>query len=131
MAMRRHHLLDQHGELRALERRAFGRQRGELAHDVAAALRLLAQQLHVVGIGRVGPERALQLLRDDRDGRERRAELVRGRGREPVELREMLLAREHQLRRGQRVRHQTAFLGDLPRIGADEDDRHEVRNPDR
>ena len=49
---------------------------------------------------------------------------MRGRGREPVELREMLLAREHQLGRGQRVGHQPAFLGDLPRVGADEDDRH-------
>ena len=62
---------------------------------------------------------------------ERRAELVRGGGREPVELREMLLAREHQLGRGERVRHQAALLGDLPRIGADEHDRHQVRDPDR
>ena len=32
------------------------------------------------------------------------AEFMRGRGRKPVELRQMLLARQHQLRRGQRVR---------------------------
>ena len=39
--------------------------------------------------------------------------------------------REHELRRGERVRHQAALLGHLPRIGADEHDRHHVRDPDR
>ena len=53
-------------------------------------------------------------LGDHRDGGERRAELVRGGGREPVELREMLLARQHQLGRRQRVGELARFLGDLP-----------------
>ena len=59
--------------------------------------------------GDVGRDRVGQLLGDHRDGRERRAELVRGGGRQPVELRQMLLARQHQLGRGQRVGH-------LPRL---------------
>ena len=52
-----------------------------------------------------------ELLGDHRDGGERRAELVGGGGREPVELREMLLARQHQLGRRQRV----GELARLPR----------------
>ena len=103
---------------------------GQLGQDVAAALRLLAQQPHVVGVRRVRLERALQLLGDHRDGRERRAELVRGGGRKPVELRQMLLARQHQFGRGQRLGDLPAFLGDLPRIDADEADREQDREPD-
>ena len=61
--------------------------------------------------GAFGGDRALQLLGDHRDGRQRRAELMRGGGGKPVELREMLLARQHQLGRGQRV----GELARLPR----------------
>ena len=53
IAMRRHDLLDQRGQRHAVERLAAGGQLGELGEDVAAALRLLAQQPHVVGVRRV------------------------------------------------------------------------------
>ena len=69
-------------------------------------------------------------LRDHGDGRERRAELVRGRGRETVELGQMLLARQHQLGRRERVGELPRLLGDLPRIDADEADREQDREPD-
>ena len=67
-------------------------------------------------------DRVLQFLGDHRDGRQRRAELVRGGGGEPVELREMLLARQHQFGGGQRVGELARFLGDLPGVDADEAD---------
>ena len=129
VAVRRDHLLDQRRQRHAVERLA-ARQLVELGQDVAAALRLLAQQPHVVGVRRVRLDGALQLLGDHRDGRERRAELVRGGGGEPVELRERLLARQHQLGRGQRLGELPAFLGDLPGVDADEADREQDREPD-
>ena len=89
-------------------------QLGELGQDGAAALRLLVQQPDVLGVLGIRLDRALELLRDHRDGGERRAELVRGGGGEPVELREMLLAREHELGRGERVGELARLLGELP-----------------
>ena len=62
----------------------------------------------------------VELLGDQRDGGERRAELVRGGGGEAVELREMLLARQHQLGRGQRLGELARFLGDAPGVDAGE-----------
>ena len=56
----------------------------------------------------------VELLGDERDGGERRAELVRGGGREPVELRQVLLAREHELGRRERVRELARLLGHPP-----------------
>src|SRR5262249_60106982 len=117
------------GELYAVERPTRGRQLGKLGENLPAALRLLAQQLDVVRIGRARLEHALELLDDDRDGGERRAELVRGGGREAVELREVLLAREHQLGGGERVGEQARFLGDLPSIDANEAEREQEREP--
>ena len=130
IAVRRHHLLDQRGERHAVERLAAGREFGELAQNVAAARRLLAQQPHVLAMRRVGGDRVLQLLGDHRDGRQRRAEFVRGGGGQAVELREMLLARQHQFGGGQRVGELARFLGDLPGIDADESDGEQEREPD-
>ena len=129
VAVRRHHLFDQRRQRHAVERLA-GREFRQLGQDVAAALRLLAQQPHVVHMRRVRLQRQLQLLDDHRNGRERRAELVGGRGRKPVELRQMLLAREHELGRGQRLGDLPALFGDLPGIDADEADREQDRKPD-
>ena len=128
--MRRHHFLDQGRKLGAVERLARGGELGELGQNLAAALRLLAQQLDVLGMGGGGLERALELAHHHRNGRERRAELVRGGGSEAVELREVLLAREHQLGRGERVGQEPRLLGDLPRVGADHPERHQEREPD-
>ncbi len=61
--------------------------------------------------GEFGLDRTLELGRDHRDGGERRAELMRGRGGEPVELGEMLLAREHELGGGKRVGQLPRFFG--------------------
>ena len=80
--------------------------------------------------GESGLERALQLLGDHRDGGERRAELVRGGGGEAVELRQVLLARQHEFGRRQRIGELARFFGDLPRIDADEADREQDREPD-
>ena len=103
---------------------------GELGEDIAAARRLFAQQPHVVAMRRVGGNRILQLLGNHRNSRQRRAEFVRGGGRQSVELREMLLARQHQFGGGQRVGELARFLGDLPSIDADEADGEQDREPD-
>ena len=49
----------------------------------------------------VGGKLALELLRHDRDRRQRRAELVRGGGGETIERVQLLLARQHEVGRGQ------------------------------
>ena len=64
-----------------------------------------------------------ELLGHERDGGERRAQFVRGRGRQAVELGEMLLAREHQLGRGERLGELARLLGHPPGIDADEGER--------
>ena len=61
---------------------------------------------------------------------ERRAELVRGGRREPVELGQVLLALEHDLGRRQRLGELARFLDDLPLIDADVADAQEQREPD-
>ena len=55
---------------------------------------------------------------------------MRGRGREAVDLRQMLLARQHQLGRGERIGQLPLLFGDLARIDADEEDREQDREPD-
>ena len=82
----------------------------------AAALDLLAQELQVLGDRPVLRQRVVELLGDERDGGERRAELVRGRGGEAVELGQVLLAGEHQLGRGERLGELARLLGDPPGI---------------
>ena len=84
----------------------------------------------------IGPSagRSLQLVGDQRDRGQRRAELVGRRRRQPVELREMLLARQHQLRRGQRLAELARLLRDPPGIDADERERRagwRTRSPAR
>ena len=106
------------GEMRL----ALRRQAGQTLQDLAAALALRAQQRHVLAHIRVVAERALHLLGDQRDGGERRAELVRGGGGEAVERREMLLALQHQFGRGERVGEQARFLGDAEGVDGGEGD---------
>ena len=59
---------------------------------------------------------AAELLRHERDGGERRAELVGGRGGEAVELRQVLLAGEHHLGRGERLRELARLLRHAPSV---------------
>ena len=73
-------------------------------------------------VARVVAERPLHLLGDQRDGGKRRAELVRGRRRQPVERRQMLLALQHQFGGVERVGEQPRLLGDAPGIDAGEGD---------
>ena len=78
-AMRRHHLLDQMAQGQAGDDEiVLLAAAGELRQDVAAALGLRAQQqqILVVRIRRLGV--AHQLLGHHRDGRQRRAEPMRG-----------------------------------------------------
>ena len=56
-------------------------------------------------------------------------QLVGGGGRQPVELGEVLLARQHQLGRRERVGEQARLFGDEPGVDADEADRHQDRDP--
>ncbi len=70
-----YHLLDQRRQRHAVEGLARG-QLGQLREDVAAALRLLAQQPHVVDVRRIRLDGALKLLGDHRNRGQRRAELV-------------------------------------------------------
>ncbi len=80
----------------------LGRERGQFAENVAATLRLAAQEGHVLGIGAALRQFALQFLRHEGEmvasGVPSSVRASRG---QPVERREMLLAREHQLGRGQ------------------------------
>ena len=73
---------------------------------------------------------ARELVGDERDRGERRAELVRRRGGEAVERREMLLALQHQLGRGQRVGELARLLRDAERVEGHEDQRADERHPD-
>src|SRR5829696_8434155 len=105
-------------------------ERGQLRQDAAAALDLLAQELEVVGHRPLLRQGVVELLRHERDRRERRAELVRGGGGEAVELRQVLLAGEHPLGRGERLGELARLLGDAPGIDADEGDAEQDRRPD-
>ena len=128
MTMRRHGVLDQSRKRHAIERLAGGKF-GDLRENLAAALRLLTQQFHVIGIRRVRLERAFNFAHHHGDGGERRAKFMSRRGGKSVELREVLLARQHKLRRRQRIRKLARLLGDLPRIDADITDRQQRREP--
>src|SRR6516162_2383792 len=66
IAVRRHRFLDQ-GRKRHTVERLTRRQFGDLGQNLTAALGLLAQQLDVLGVGRAGLERALDLADHDRD----------------------------------------------------------------
>ena len=125
----RHRLFDQCRERRAVEGLAC-RQFGDLRQYLAAALGLFAQQFDILGIGRAGLERPFDLADHHGDGREWRAELVRGGGGQAVELGQMLLARQHQFGRGERIGELARFLGDLPRVNADIADGEQDREPD-
>ena len=72
----------------------------------------------------------LQLARNQEDRRQRRAEFVRGGGGKAVDLGQMLLARQHQFGRRQRVGKLARLLGDLERIEAGDADREHDREPD-
>ena len=52
-----------------------------------------------------------------------------GGGSKPVELRKVLLACEHELGGGERIRELARLLGDLPGMQADERDRKQDREP--
>ncbi len=94
-----------------------------------ATLRLLAQGFEVAGDLAV-LHRVLQLARDQEDGRQRRAEFMGGGGGEAIELGQMLLARQHQFGRGERIGKFARFLGDLERVEAGDADREQDREPD-
>ena len=104
-------------------------QAGKLCEDAAAALHLFAQQGDVLGHLALGRREPGEFARDERDGAERRAEVMRSRRRESVELREMLLARQHQLGRRQRVGEIARLLGDAPGVDAGEGEAQHERDP--
>ena len=115
-------LLDQLRDAHAgMQRIGLGRGARQLLQDLAAASRLRLQERQV--LGQLAPRRGVprQLLGDHGDGRERRAELVRRRGGETVERVQLLLARQHHLGGGQRVRHLPRLLGEPPGIERQED----------
>ncbi|BAQ48319.1 hypothetical protein Maq22A_c27440 [Methylobacterium aquaticum] len=132
-ALGRHQLLDEVAEGDGLDESALvGVERGELGEDAAAALDLVAQERQVLGDARVrrGAELAVEFLGHHRDGGERRAEFVGRRRRQPVELRQVLLAGEHQLGRGERPGELARLLGDPPGVDPREGGAEQDRGPD-
>ena len=61
-----------------------------------------------------------EFVHDQGDGRQRRAQFVRGRGGDAVELAQVLLAGENQLGRGQRAGELPRLLGDPAAVDGDE-----------
>ena len=98
---------------------------GQPAQDLAAALGLGDQQLGVVLHG-LGRRLAGQLLGDDGDGGERRAELVGGGGGQRAQRREPLLARQHRLGDVERQLHARRFHGRLADVAGGERDAGDV-----
>jgi hypothetical protein len=97
---------------------------------ILASLRLLAQGLELGRQIAIVLHRLFELARNQKDRRQRRAEFMRGSGGEAVDLCEMLLSREHQFGRGQRVRKFAGLLGDLERVKTGDADREQDREPD-
>ena len=96
-------------------------ERGELGRGCRGSAR--PARAGARGPRRSGPssrQRVLELLGHERDGGERRAELVGGGGGEAVELGQVLLAGEHQLGRGERLGELARLLGDPPGVDAGE-----------
>ena len=130
IAIRRDRFLDQGRQWHAVERRAGCRQLRNLGQNIAAALRLFAQGLDVAGKRAVSRYALLQFARDQKDRRQRRAEFMRGGGRQSVQLREMLFAGQYQFGRCQGVRELAGLLGHLERIKTGDPDREHDREPD-
>ena len=125
------HLLDEMGQRLAGDRLVeLAGHRGELGEDVAAALRLAVEESDVLGMAVVAGHLALELPGDQRDGGERRAELVGGGRGEPVERREMLLAGEHHLGRVEGAGELPRLLGDAEGVDAGEGAGRDQRHPD-
>ena len=130
-ALRRDDLLDEVAERASCSRKAGSSCRARSAwQDGAAALDLLAQELEVLGERAVLRQGVIELLGDEGDRRERRAELVGRRRREAVELRQVLLAGQHQLGRGERLGELARLLGDPPGVDAGEGGAEQDRGPD-
>ena len=89
--------------------------RGPIARRIsAAAVGLGADQRRVLLQLRAVGELVHELGRDELDRGERRAELVRRRGDHAAERRELLLAGERHLGRGERPRHREGLAGHPP-----------------
>ena len=128
--MRRHGFLDQRRQRHVVERRARGGKLGDLGQNIAAALRLLAQGLEIGGEVVVVVHGLFKLARNQKGRRQRRAEFVGGRRCKAVDLGQMLLARQHQLGRRQRVGKLAGLLGDLERVERGDADCEQDREPD-
>ena len=88
------------------------------------------RRLTVVREGSSLRQLQVEFLGDQRDGRQRRSELVGRRRRQAVELGEVLLAGEHQFGRGQRLGELACLLGDAPSVDACERDAEQDGGPD-
>ncbi len=80
--------------------------------------------------GESGGQIARQFLGDDRDRRQRRAELMRRRRSQATDRRDALLARQSELSRGIGIAHPARFERDRPRIAGDEECRAHQRRPE-
>ena len=94
--------------------------------DLRAELR--DYQIDIVG-KRAGRDVCLHLFRREGDGRERRAELVGGRGSETVEGAQLFVAGEGELGGGEGVGELAGFVGNAVGVGGDEDDAAHDRDP--
>ena len=132
IAMRRDHFLDQRGQPHAVERLAARRQFGELGENVAAArapARAAAgRRRRAAQSAAIALSSSLAITEMVESGVPSSCAAAAAKS---VELRKMLLAREHQFGRGERIGQLPRLLGDLPGIDADEADREQDRTARR
>ncbi len=108
--------------------RGLLRPRRDLSEDQAAAVGLAQQQFGIRAIGRIGRQVAGQLLGDERDGAERRAQFMGGGGGEGPHRGDALFPVERRLHRHQRIGHPARFLSHLEHIDGDEHGRERQRD---
>ena len=129
VGVRRRRLLDDAREGREAHQRVLLALRSHRPQDLGAAVGLVADQRGVLLQRRLPGELVDELGGGELDRRQRRAELVRRRGDDAAERRELLLARERHLRRGERLAHREGLVRHPPRVDREEGGADDQRGP--
>ena len=131
MTMGLGHLVDQ-GQKRQLGHMAFGRrgQRRKPAQNLTASFRLLQKKIDVFAHRALGRHSARHFLRDQRDRRKRRAELMGRRSCKAVERGQVLLALKNEFGGAERVRQRPGFRRDAIDVSCREDQCADDRVPE-
>ena len=128
--MRRDHFLDKRCQRQAVEvDLALRRQAGQPLQDAAAALALRTQQRDILAESRIVAQRPLHLLGDDRYGRQRRPEFVRGRSRQSVEADRCCSRCSTSSVAESALASSARLLGDAPGVDGRESDGRKHRHP--